>query len=40
MQRFTRPLFGQVLIALAVGIALGIWAPGLRRNCNRLAMVF
>ena len=27
MQRFTRPLFGQVLIALAIGIALGVWAP-------------
>ena len=36
MQRFTRPLFGQVLIALAVGIALGIWAPEFAQKLQPL----
>ena len=36
MQRFTRPLFGQVLIALAIGIALGVWAPEFAQKLQPL----
>ncbi|AXV80215.1 MULTISPECIES: C4-dicarboxylate transporter DctA [Ralstonia solanacearum species complex] len=36
MQRFTRPLFGQVLIALALGIALGILAPDFAQHLKPL----
>ncbi|MGN6259841.1 MAG: C4-dicarboxylate transporter DctA [Ralstonia sp.] len=36
MQRFTRPLFGQVLIALALGIALGVWAPDFAQHLKPL----
>jgi aerobic C4-dicarboxylate transport protein len=40
MQRFTRPLFGQVLIALALGIALGIWAPEFAQKLQPLGDAF
>lgn len=36
MQRFTRPLFSQVLIALIVGILLGIYAPDFAQHLKPL----
>lgn len=36
MQRFVRPLFGQVLIALILGIVLGIFAPDFAQQLKPL----